>query len=109
MSRRNVAVTFAPALIGSLEPSLNVHDAEHVGRIDHIFLLENFEDNHIFVVVTPLQRTHLMDPVLSCEVLKEQPDQPTIVGITAIQPSKLYMVSVDGVGTVWVKWDLHTL
>jgi hypothetical protein len=95
-------------LIFSTGDYINIGDLEHFGRIDLIFLLDNFDDNHIFVVVRPLQRSATFDDVLSLEILRESNEGPIIVGIPAVQPTKLYMVPIND-GVVWVDRDLHTL
>ena len=56
-------------------------------------------------ILTPIVRTNTRDPLLDLEVMEES-EGVVIVGITAIQPTSLYMVDVDGVGIVWVDWDL---
>ncbi|TRX98548.1 hypothetical protein FHL15_000622 [Xylaria flabelliformis] len=81
----------------------------HFGRVDYIFVLDNFEDRHIFVILTPIKSTNTRDRILDLEVMAEKRDESIIVGITAISPQRFYMVQVDGVGIVWVDWDLHYL
>jgi len=39
----------------------------------------------------------------------QEKDKPVIVGITAIDPVRLYMVPVEDVGIVWVDWDVYYL
>ncbi|RYC63896.1 hypothetical protein CHU98_g2323 [Xylaria longipes] len=81
----------------------------HFGRVDYIFVLDSFEDRHIFVILTPVERTHTRDHILDLEIMAKKPDDAVIVGITAVSPQRFYMVKVDGVGIVWVDWDLHFL
>lgn len=63
----------------------------------------------MFIVVMPLTRRFVFDDILDLEVLDDSPSGPIIVGITAIQPVKRYMVPIEGLGTVWVNWHIHTL
>lgn len=79
------------------------------GRVDHIFVLDNFADRHIFVVLIPVRRTETRHHILDLEVMEEMEGQAVIVGVTAVSPVGLYMVRVEGVGTVWVDWDVHTV
>ncbi|KAI1485633.1 hypothetical protein F5X96DRAFT_674446 [Biscogniauxia mediterranea] len=79
------------------------------GRVDHIFVLDNFDDRHIFIILTPVRSTNARDALLDLEVMEEQNDDAIIVGVTAIAPVRLYMVKVDSVGIVWVNWELHYL
>ncbi|KAI1131426.1 hypothetical protein F5Y10DRAFT_262185 [Nemania abortiva] len=81
---------------------------DHVGRVDHVMVFENFEDSHIFIVLSKLNRTGSRDRLLDLEVF-EQTDEAVVVGIPAIKAQKLYMVHIDGVGVVLVDWDLYCL
>ncbi|RYC58953.1 hypothetical protein CHU98_g7247 [Xylaria longipes] len=81
---------------------------EHVGRVDHVMAFENFDDRHIFIVLSKLNRTGRRDELLDLEIL-EQTAEAVIVGIPAIKAQKLYMVPIDGVGVVLVDWDLYCL
>lgn len=81
---------------------------DHVGRVDHVMVFENFDDRHIFIVLSKLNRTGQRDRLLDLEVFEQTPE-PLIVGIPAIKAQKLYMVPIDGVGVVLVDWDLYCL
>ncbi len=41
--------------------------------------------------------------------MEEEEDQAVVIGVPAVCPTRLYMVRVQGVGTVWVDWDVHVL
>ncbi|KAH8879243.1 hypothetical protein GQ53DRAFT_834304 [Thozetella sp. PMI_491] len=79
------------------------------GRVDSVLVLDNFQDRHIFVVLTLVQRTFTRHPLLDLEVMDKQEDHAILVGTTAIVPVCLYMVRVANVGTVWVAWKVPTL
>lgn len=79
------------------------------GRIDQIFTFDVYGDTHIFAIITPLQRTGERDRLLELEVLREMEDEPTIIGITAIEPFKPYLVDVANVGVVNVDWSVRWL
>ncbi|KAK3897748.1 hypothetical protein C8A05DRAFT_47731 [Staphylotrichum tortipilum] len=79
------------------------------GRVDHIFVFDNFNDRHIFLVLTPIKRTGTRHHILDLEVMEEEEEQAVIIGVPAVCPTRLYMVPVQGVGTVWVDWDVHLL
>jgi len=72
-------------------------------------LLDNFHDRHIFVILTPVERTFRRHHILGLEVMDERHNRAVIVGVTAISPTCLYMVRVENVGTVWVDWEAHLL
>lgn len=63
---------------------------------------------HIFVILTELRRTGNRDALLDLKVL-EDTGSPVIVGLPALEPSKLYIVSVGGVGPVLIDWDVYYL
>jgi len=74
-------------------------------RLDQVIVFDcPPEHRHIFAIVTTLDRTGTRDEVLDLEIFQEN-EKPVIVGITGIDPVKLYMVPVDNVGIVWVDWD----
>jgi hypothetical protein len=75
------------------------------GRLDHVIVFDcPPKYRHIFAIVTTLDRTGTRDEVLDLEIFQES-ENTVIVGITGIDPVKLYMLRVDNVGIVWVDWD----
>ena len=78
------------------------------GRVDHVFVLDNNTDRHIFVILTPIKRTKTRHELLDLEIMEEEEDA-LVVGLPAIQPVRLYMVTVKDVGIVWVDWDVYML
>lgn len=82
-----------------------------IGRVDHSFIFDVFdvfdEYRHIFIVLTELSFAGTRDAILDLDVFQEA--NSVIVGITAIEPVKLYMVPVRNVGIVRVDWDVHYL
>ncbi|KAI1747760.1 hypothetical protein F4782DRAFT_535125 [Xylaria castorea] len=67
-----------------------VRDGDYYfGRVDYIFVLDNYEDGHIFVILTPVKRTNARDHILDLEIMAEKPDDSVIVGITAVSPSTI--------------------
>lgn len=82
---------------------------DNYGMIDYIFLFDVYGTRHIFAVVTPLERTDQRDELLGLEIMSEQEDAPIIIGITAIEPAKPYVVLVPGIGHVLNNWDIKLL
>ncbi|EAQ88802.1 hypothetical protein CHGG_05421 [Chaetomium globosum CBS 148.51] len=78
------------------------------GRVDHIFVLDNDKDRHIFTVLTLIKRTKTRHKLLDLEIMEETEDA-VVVGVPVIRPVRLYMVPVRGVGIIWVNWDIHAL
>lgn len=76
--------------------------------MDHIFVLDNDKDRHIFIVLTLIKRTRTRHELLDLEIMEETEDA-VMVGVPAIRAVRLYMVPVKGVGIIWVNWDVHTL
>lgn len=76
--------------------------------MDHIFILDNDKDRHIFTVLTLIKRTESRHKLLDLEIMEETEDA-VVVGVPAIRPVRLYMVPVRGVGIIWVDWDVYTL
>ena len=84
-----------------------MRDGFHFGRVDHIFVLDNFADRHIFVILTPVKRTHTRHNILGLEIMEEVTDKAVIIGITTILPLCLYMVPIKGIGIIWVDWEVY--
>ncbi|ROW07924.1 hypothetical protein VMCG_03429 [Cytospora schulzeri] len=83
-------------------------DDQLFGHVDHIFLLDHLRDRHIFVVLQPIRPSGRRDHVLGLQVM-DKIDEVVVIGITAVQPTKLYMLDVEGVGIVWNDWNLYWL
>lgn len=84
-------------------------DDQLFGHIQHIFLLDHLRDRHIFVVLQPVRPSGRRDDVLGLQIMDKIEDEIVVIGITAVQPTKLYMLDVDGVGIVWNDWNLYWL
>lgn len=61
---------------------------------------------HIFNMLTELKSVSDKDPMLGSDIIEEKQHE-IIVGIKAMQPEKLYMVSVDKVCIILVNWDVY--
>ena len=81
----------------------------HFGRVDSVFVLDNFDDRHIFIILTPVYLTGERHKLLDLAILQAEPEGPIIVGVTAIMPVSLYMVPVEDVGIILVEWEPHLL
>jgi hypothetical protein len=81
----------------------------HFGRVDSVFVLDNFDDRYIFIILTPVYLTGERHKLLDLAILQAEPEGPIIVGVTAIMPVSLYMVPVEDVGIIWVEWEPHLL
>lgn len=84
-------------------------DCQLYGKIDHIFLLDQLRDRHIFVVLQPIRLSGRRDPVLGLNIMDKVDDEVVLIGITAVQPVKLYILDVEGVGLVWNDWEVYWL
>lgn len=83
-------------------------DEHNFGRIDHILLLDNFQDMHIFVILTPMNRSFTYDHILGQEIMYPRENEPIIVGVTAILPERVYLVQIPGLDdTIWINWDVQ--
>ncbi|KAK3403030.1 hypothetical protein B0T20DRAFT_449951 [Sordaria brevicollis] len=80
-----------------------------IGRIDRVFEQDYYTKSHVFILITPIRHTNRRHHILDLNIMEELTDEPVIIGLTAVQPVTLYMVHVDGVGIVWVDWDIYTL
>ena len=76
--------------------------ATGIAQIDHVFVLENFEDRHIFAILTPIRFSGHRDPILDLRIMNEGSSDILIVGLPAIDPVRLYIVPVDNVRLVLV-------
>lgn len=66
-------------------------------------------------MLPPIQNSHVRDPILGLQVMDRVDDNApdaekvVVIGIPAVRPVRHYMVDVDGVGLVWVDWNVHYL
>ncbi|KAI0470229.1 hypothetical protein F4859DRAFT_515755 [Xylaria cf. heliscus] len=86
-----------------------MYHGTNFGLIDHIFLFDVYGERHIFLIITPLERTGELDHILGLEIMREQEETPLIVGITAIEPQQPYIIDVPGIGYIHNNWDIKTL
>ena len=62
----------------------------------------------MFAIITSMERTGEHDNILDFEVINEIEDEPVIVGMTALEPTRPYIVSVRG-QHMFVDWDIKWL
>jgi hypothetical protein len=75
--------------------------------VDEIFLYTIQESRFIFIILTIAVVEDNRDTVLDLPLVRHTHSR--IVGISAIQPLKLYMVPLSNGTTVWVDWDVEWL
>ena len=97
-----------PKIVFSVGDHVRFHNSRF-GRVDAVFVFDCMGiHRHIFVVLTELRQNGRRDHLLDLDVLDDE-DQPIIVGLPAIDPVKLYMIPVDGIGTIFNDWDVYYL
>ncbi|KAI1207273.1 uncharacterized protein F4807DRAFT_435103 [Annulohypoxylon truncatum] len=96
-------------LVFSQGDYINYGSRHKFGRLDHIFLFDVYGERHIFAVVTPLRRDGTRDALLDLEILQESNDDPIIIGVPQIQPTRPYLVPIDGLGIILVDWSIKWL
>ena len=77
------------------------------GRVDHVFLHTIQQSRFIFVVLTEVRVLEKRDTVLDLRLIADC--RHVIVGISAIQARKPYMVPLSNGTTVWVDWEVEWL
>ncbi|KAK1773347.1 hypothetical protein QBC45DRAFT_340109, partial [Copromyces sp. CBS 386.78] len=55
--------------------------------------------SYIFILITPVERTNIRHPILDLKIIKTT-NELLIINLTAIQPVKLYIIYIDGVGII---------
>ncbi|RYC61611.1 hypothetical protein CHU98_g4607 [Xylaria longipes] len=74
---------------------IQYHGGQH-GRIDHIFVFNVWGIEHIFAIVTQIEDNGDVDDILKLKLMDEKEDDPIMIGITAIDPVKPYIVPMKG-------------
>lgn len=77
--------------------------------MDQIFLLQNWGNTHVFIVLTHITRDGSRDAILDQEIVSADEDNPVVIGVPAVSPIRLYMINIERVGTVWITWDPYYL
>ncbi|KAI2628156.1 hypothetical protein GGS21DRAFT_492800 [Xylaria nigripes] len=77
------------------------------GQIDHIFVFNVWGIEHIFAIVTPIQFTGQVDPILKLKLMKQTNDS-LIIGIPAIEPIKPYIIPLKD-QFIYVNWEIKWL
>ena len=67
------------------------------------------DERYLFIVVTPVQVLSKRDEVLGLEEVQYLHDQPAIIGINSIHPSRPYIVHIDENTSVLVDWQVEWL
>lgn len=60
-------------------------------------------------MLTPVNRTFVLDPVLNQEIVHVDEGEAVVIGVTSVQAQRFYMVDIADVGIVWVTWDPYYL
>jgi hypothetical protein len=71
-------------------------DAQHIIRIDHIFIHNWDDQRRVFIRATEVDTTRApsFDPVLDCQVLRLHPEKTATIGLPAICTEQLYIIPV---------------
>ena len=107
-----------------------IYREKQIGLLKHIFVHETnlgAEHRRLFAVITPIDDTHLLDPILQLPRLRLRAsaieDELIIVGLPVIKAEKLYVIPVRTINDttlaiakleiadelLWVNWTLHYL